>query len=57
MSIVGQTLTGAFIYDLGEGTEWTPSKFIDSTKVRRVADIQEAHGTSQTSVGWRSGMT
>lgn len=47
MSIVHQIPLSAFSYDLGEGTGWALSKFIDSTKVRRVADVQEAHATIQ----------
>lgn len=40
MSIVGQIPISAFIYYLSEGTEWTLSKFTDSTKVRRGADTR-----------------
>lgn len=47
MSIVGQIPISGFIYDLGEGTEWALSNLIDSTKVRGVADVQEAHATIQ----------
>lgn len=46
-SIVDQIPISALIYDLGDRAEWTLSKFIDSTKVRTVVDIQEAHAIIQ----------
>lgn len=52
-------MISAFIYDLGDGTEWTLSKLTDSTKVRGVADIYQrvTLPSRGTSTGWRSGMT
>lgn len=47
MSTVSQIPVSTFSYDLGEGTEWTLSKFTDGAKVTRVADVQEARATIQ----------